>query len=236
MTSQSGPSRCGTGRHGHDADDTHDQGGGIAALLLAAGESTRMGQLKALLPWQGTTLIEHQITALASAGVSRTIVVLGHQRERLESLLEGYNQVQCVYNPDYKQGKTTSIKAGVGAFHRSQDSASPDGAILILNVDQPRSADTIRRIMALHSQGGGGPEGLPRLITIPTYGGKGGHPVVLSGILAPELMDISEETLGLKAVTVRHEKATRRVEIDAPEILLDLNTPEDYRKALGQVR
>ena len=59
--------------------------------------------------------------------------------------------------------------------------------------------------------------------------------MVLSRVLALELMDISEETLGLKAVTVRHEKATRRVEIDAPEILLDLNTPEDYRKALGQV-
>ena len=99
----------------------------IAVLLLAAGESTRMGELKALLQWQGKTLIEHQVAALASAGVSRTIVVLGHQSERLESLLKDRAGIYYVYNPDYRQGKTTSIKAGLRALKSSSYSSTYQG-------------------------------------------------------------------------------------------------------------
>ncbi len=213
----------------------------IAALLLAAGESTRMGDLKALLTWHDRPLIEHQISALASAGVSRTFLVLGHQSKKLKSLLEGRPEIQCVYNPDYKQGKTTSIKAGLHALKASSipPAAGEQGeavrlpqeeSILILNVDQPRSADTIRRVMELHCRADSAKRTC--LITIPTYGGKGGHPIILSLSLMDELLDISEDTLGVKDVVRRHVKETQRVEIDSPEILLDLNTPQDYRKAL----
>ena len=59
-----------------------------AALLLAAGESRRMGQLKALLPWKGSTLLAHQISALSGAGIDRIVVVLGHRFEELQSELE----------------------------------------------------------------------------------------------------------------------------------------------------
>ena len=211
------------------------------ALLLAAGESTRMGELKALLPWHDRPLIEHQVSALKSAGVSRTIVVLGHQSERLESLIEGRSGIQWVYNPDYKQGKTTSIKAGLHALKVSSipPATEEQGEVvrlpreesaLILNVDQPRSADTIRRVMELHRRADSAKRAC--LITIPTYGGKGGHPIILSLSLMDELMDISEDTLGVKDVVRRHVKETQRVEIDCPEILLDLNTPQDYLKAL----
>ena len=213
----------------------------IAALLLAAGESTRMGETKALLPWHGRPLIEHQVSALASAGVSRTIVVLGHQSEKLKSLLEDRSGIQWVYNPDYKQGKTTSIKAGLHTLKASSIPAATgeqgeaarlpsEEAILILNADQPRSADTIRRVMELHRRADSSKPTC--LITIPTYGGKGGHPIILSLSLMNELMDISEDTLGVKNVVRRHGEETQRVEIDSPEILLDLNTPQDYRKAL----
>ncbi|MCE2464347.1 MAG: nucleotidyltransferase family protein [Dehalococcoidia bacterium] len=213
----------------------------IAALLLAAGESTRMGETKALLPWHDRPLIEHQISTLASAGVSRTIVVLGHQSDRLKPLLEDRSGIQWVYNPDYKQGKTTSIKAGLHALKASSTPPAtgeqgeavrllPEESILILNADQPRSADTIRRVMELHRRADSAKRTC--LITIPTYGGKGGHPIILSLSLVDELMDISEDKLGVKDVVHRHVKETQRVEIDCPEILLDLNTPQDYRKAL----
>ena len=207
----------------------------IAALFLAAGESTRMGQPKALLPWHGKTLLQHQVTALSSAGVSRIVAVLGHQSETLESLIKGQSGVQCIYNPHYQQGKTTSIKAGLSALRQAWDGsieAGEEEAILVLNVDQPRSSDIIRRTMELHIPSGGNLPGHNYLITIPTYRGKGGHPIILSTSLLAELLEISEETQGLKTVVSVHKGDTQRVEIDAPEILLDLNTPQDYREAL----
>ena len=72
-------------------------------------------------------------------------------------------------------------------------------------------------------------------ITIPTYGGKGGHPIFIAAELLPELADIEEETQGLKAVVRRHADATERFEIDDPTLLWDLNTPEDYQQALDAI-
>ena len=217
--------------------------GCIAALLLAAGESTRMGEPKPLLPWHGRTLLEHQVLALLSAGISRAVAVLGHESERLTPLLANRQRVQCVYNPDYAQGRSTSVKAGIRALFNAQEGStgsSIEDALLVLSVDQPRSAATIRRIMELHCAPSAphenGPPARPWLITIPTYRDKGhdeaGHPVILSTALIDELMQISEDTLGLKAVVRRHEEETQRVPMDSPEVLLDLNTPEDYRSAL----
>ena len=193
--------------------------GGIAALLLAAGESSRMGELKALLPWQGRTLLEHQLQVLLDSGASQVIVVLGHQADRLEPLIKNTPGVKCVLNRDYRQGKTTSIKAGLKALETPVDS------ILILAVDQPRSAATVRIILEKHQKS-------RAAFTVPTYKGKGGHPTVFSGELLPELEDISEATQGLKTVVRRHARDVQRVELDTEEVLLDLNTPEEYQKAL----
>ena len=72
------------------------------------------------------------------------------------------------------------------------------------------------------------------LITIPTFNGKGGHPIAIAAELFPEVGSIEEESEGLKAVTRRHERSTNRVELGTPDILWDLNTPEDYQKALSE--
>ncbi len=192
----------------------------IAAILLAAGESSRMGRSKALLPWQGVSLLEHQITALRSAGVDSVVVVLGHQADKLKPVLKGVDGVTWQINPDYLQGKTTSIKVGV----RSLGPNKPD-ALLLLNVDQPRSAETIRHLLQEHHS-------RKNLITIPEYRGKGGHPIVLDSALLEELLSINEETLGIKAVVQRNQGLTRRLEMGTPEVLWDLNTPEEYQAAL----
>ena len=195
-----------------------------AAILLAAGESRRMGELKALLPWQGQTLIAHQVTALAEAGADCIVVVLGHRYEELlEELrpqIEGKPRVRWALNPDYREGKTTSIKAGL----RALAGAAPE-TLLLLNVDQPRSADTVAYLLRQHRAGAA-------LITIPAHGGKGGHPVAFDGALLGELELISEETQGIREVVRRHRDDTRRVEMDTAEVLWDLNTPEQYRAAL----
>lgn len=192
----------------------------VAAILLAAGESRRMGQLKALLPWQGTSLLKHQVDSLRSGGVDRVVVVLGHRSDELKSELAGTEGVVWQLNPDYLQGKTTSIKAGLNALGTEQPTA-----LLILNVDQPRNADVIRFLLEEHlSQGS--------LITIPAHNGKGGHPIILSPSLLDELREIDEESLGIKAVVQRHLESTRRLEMDTPEVLWDLNTPEEYQRVL----
>ncbi len=181
-----------------------------------------MGDLKALLPWQGQTLISHQVAALADGGVDRIVVVLGHRHEELRPELEGKSCVELTWNPDYLQGKTTSIKAGLKALA----GRSPE-TILLLNVDQPRSAETVRDLLLQHRSSGA-------FITIPTFGGKGGHPVVFDGVLLDELSNIAEETQGIREVVRRHQEGTLRVELETEEVLWDLNTPEQYRAALDQ--
>ena len=120
----------------------------------------------------------------------------------------------------YLQGKTTSIKTGLNVLATDHPQA-----LLLLNVDQPRSADVIRSLLESHQSQDG-------LITIPTHNGKGGHPIILSPALLDELREIDEETVGIKAVVQRHLEDTRRVEMDSPEVLWDLNTPEEYQRVL----
>jgi len=193
----------------------------VVAILLAAGESRRMGQLKALLPWQGVSLIKHQVASLRAGGVDQVVVVLGHRPDELKSELGDTAGVSWQLNPDYLQGKTTSIKVGLNALGTDQLQA-----LLLLNVDQPRSAGVVRFLLEDYlSQGS--------LITIPTHNGKGGHPIILSPTLLDELRGIDEETFGIKAVVQRHLEDTRRVEMDSPEVLWDLNTPEEYQKVVS---
>jgi molybdenum cofactor cytidylyltransferase len=193
----------------------------VVAILLAAGESRRMGQLKALLPWQGVSLLKHQVDSLRAGGVDRVVVVLGHRSVELKAELADTAGVSWQLNPDYLQGKTTSIKTGLNALGADQPRA-----LLLLNVDQPRSADVIRSLLEEHESQG-------CLITIPTHNGKGGHPIILSPTLLDELRQIDEESFGIKAVVQRYLEATRRVEMDSPEVLWDLNTPEEYQKAVS---
>jgi len=196
------------------------------AILLAAGESRRMGRPKALLDWQGTTLLDYQISALQDAGVGRVVVVLGHQPEKLTPIITGRQGVAWTVNPNYAQGKTTSIKAGLNALGLGSNDIS---VILILNVDQPRTSGTVREVLRRYWETG-------KLVTIPTFKGKGGHPIALDPALLPELLLIVEETLGVKAVVQAHADSTNRTEMTDSEILWDLNTPEEYQAALQSQR
>ena len=200
-----------------------------SAILLAAGVSRRMGTLKALLDWHGRPLIMHQIVALREAGADEVVVVLGHRADELQARI-GANRdvysvgnVRCVINSDYSQGKTTSIKTGLRAI---SNEAGPSGAILMLNVDQPRSMTVIQDVLIAHQSG-------DALITIPTCGGKGGHPIAVDRRLLGEMLEINEATQGLRAVTQRHEQSTNRLELGTPELLWDVNTPEQYQAALA---
>jgi molybdenum cofactor cytidylyltransferase len=179
-----------------------------------------MGQLKALLPWRGVSLLEHQVAALKVGGADRVIVVVGHQADRLRPLLADLEYVSCVFNPDYLTGKITSVKAGLQGLCECRPNT-----LLMINVDQPRSAESVRLLLEAHWLGS-------ELLTIPTFKGKGGHPIIIDASLIDEILMINEETHGMKAVMQRHTNQTRRVEVATPEVLWDLNTPEQYQAAL----
>ena len=190
---------------------------GISAVLIAAGESTRMGQPKPLLPWQDKTLLEYQISSLLQSGVHEVIVVLGHLASQIVPYVRGPG-VKSVINTQYRQGKTTSINAGVRSVSRSAE------GILLLAVDQPRPKEIIERLIEEHRKAG-----VP--ITAPRYQGHGGHPLIFSMALKPELERISEEKLGIREVMETHKGEINWVEVDTPIVRLDINDPKSYEEA-----
>jgi molybdenum cofactor cytidylyltransferase len=193
---------------------------GISAILLAAGESTRMGRLKALVSWQGLALVEYQVQSLQSAGVTEVVLVVGHRGDEVEAPVKGMPGVKVVVNPDYRQGKATSVKAGLRQLFSSTQ------GILVLAVDQPRPPYIMETLIEAHLEG-------DALITYPVYRGHTGHPLIFASSLLPEMLAITEEGQGLREVTQRHSGETHRVEVDSPTVTVDLNSPEDLRQAEG---
>ena len=98
-----------------DTPDDSNARPSVSAVLLAAGESTRMGRPKPLLSWEGTTLVQYQVASLQSGGVDEVCVVTGAGGEAVGPLLAHEAGVRVVPNPDYRAGKTTSVRAGVRA-------------------------------------------------------------------------------------------------------------------------
>ena len=193
----------------------------VSAILTAAGESSRMGSPKPLLPWPSgrgddMTLVEYQVSQLRCAGIDEIVVVLGHRAEEVEPLVRGAG-VQSVLNPDYQSGKTTSIRAGLAKIDARAST------VMLLAVDQPRPASIIRRVLEAHALSGAA-------VTSPLHRGRGGHPIAFDSLLLAELREITEEGQGIREVIGRHLSRVHRVEIDDPAVRLDLNTPGDYRR------
>jgi molybdenum cofactor cytidylyltransferase len=188
------------------------------AIVLAAGFSTRMGQCKATLPWHnGQTLLHYQLSQLLPT--ITPVVVLGQHNAQLQTTCPDSSRV--VINPDASRGKTSSILAGLAAL--------PDSAqtLIISAVDQPRSRAVYTRLLQAHRQS-------TAPITVPLYGDRQGHPLVLSAGLVPQLQTISEQTLGLRQIVQQYASRIQQVVFTTPEVLLDLNTPELYQSAVSR--
>jgi molybdenum cofactor cytidylyltransferase len=194
---------------------------GVDAVLLAAGESTRMGELKALLDWQGAPLLVYQVEQLLASPIERVAVVLGHRADELRALLPPDSRVVAADNPHYQSGKVSSILAGLAAL-------PPSGHVLVLSVDQPRPAALLTQTVRKHLARGAA-------LTIAGYQGRRGHPIVFAPPLRAELEQIDEETQGLRAVVQRHAPDVYVCETDSPLALANLNTPQDYQRALALV-
>jgi molybdenum cofactor cytidylyltransferase len=190
-----------------------------AAILLAAGESARMGRPKALLPWRGTTLIEYQVRQLSEAGIDEIVVVLGYEADSMREHVP--DAVRVIVNLQYKEGRATSLRAGAGAL---PDDAGP---IIILSVDQPRPAELLRALLAAHAAG-------TSPISRPVYDNHHGHPPVLDGALLVELRAVEEDTLGLRGVIAAHADDVSTVDLGDERVLISFNTPEEYQEALAK--
>ena len=189
----------------------------VSAILTAAGESTRMGTPKSILPWDKVPLIKFQINCLVESGVLEVIVVLGHQANNIIQYIN-CDKAQYVINPDYRLGKATSIKKGLSRVDPHAD------AILLLAVDQPRTTRVISEVIQSHIKENA-------LITSPRFHGRGGHPLIFSGSLRNSLENISDTSQGIRKVFTSHRHAVNEVELNNPIICLDLNTLSDYETA-----
>ncbi len=189
----------------------------IAGLILAAGESSRMGTDKALLRYQGHTFLETILETLRDAGVERAAVVLGHHAEEIQRVLR-LDEVQVVINRDYQRGQTSSLQTGLKAL----DDAELEAIVLCL-VDHPAvAAGTIRQLVAAFRQ-----TGAP--VVIPTFEGARGHPTVIGRALFQELSALAPDK-GANGVIRKYRPATQFVAVMDRGILLDVDDPATYRQ------
>jgi molybdenum cofactor cytidylyltransferase len=192
----------------------------LAAAILAAGESKRMGQPKALVPFQGSTFVEHLIAATRHARVGITRVVLGAGAEGIRAQLK-IDPAWVVVNGDWPKGQLSSIHAAI----RSLPAGVSDG-ILVCPVDHPLiSADLVGRLIAAFDSGG-------KLIVLPRYHGRRGHPVIFRAELYEELLAASAE-VGARQVVWNHAAEVAEVETDEEGVILNLNDPRSLRRASG---
>ncbi len=200
-----------------------EKGRSVAAVILAAGRSTRMGGPNKLLAEIGGRPLVRIAAEQALASRARpVIVVTGHQRERVEQALEGLD-VQRVHNPDFADGLSTSVKAGLAAVPDAVD-----GAIVCLG-DMPQvTAGLIDRLIAAFDPERGA------LVVVPTIDGKRGNPVVWSRRFFPELMAL-EGDVGARNLIGRYPEGVAEVALTDEAALVDIDTPEALDKVKAEL-
>ncbi len=187
----------------------------VAALVLAAGGSRRLGRPKLLLPYRGVPLLRRAVDAATAGGCDDVVVVLGADRERYTPLLAG-SGARTAINPFYKEGMSSSLRTGLEAV-------PPDcAAALILLADQPRiGAEVVRAILQTYAATG-------RPIVAARYGEVRGVPVLFDRALFAELL-LLEGDQGARAVLERHPTDVAEVVIP-PDAAMDVDRPEDVTR------
>ena len=186
----------------------------IWAVILAAGESKRMGRPKQVLPYGRSTILETVLDHVLASPVDGTLVVLGAAADKVAPLLAKL-PVETIVNPDFRSGMLSSVQRGIRALP-----ASARAALIFLG-DQPAvGPETSGRVLAAYRVSGRG-------IVLPVHAGRGGHPLLIDLKYRAEI-DALSAGIGLRELLVRHPDDIFRVEIDDPGVLLDIDTPEDY--------
>jgi molybdenum cofactor cytidylyltransferase len=191
----------------------------ISLIVLAAGKSMRMKENKLLLRLDGETLVEHVVKAAKESSVDEVIVVLGYEAAKIKERLAKAG-CKFVINENYMKGQSESVKVGLSTL---SDSAE---AVMILPADvaliDPKS---INRVLEEY-------RGSKNTIVIASYQQQSGHPILLDRVIFPEISNIDERTQGLKAVINRHRAEIKYVEVGTENVLIDIDTREEFDKHL----
>jgi molybdenum cofactor cytidylyltransferase len=192
----------------------------ISAIILAAGESKRMGQAKQLLNIGGKALLQRVLDSALESDVDEVILVLGHAADRILKEVD-VRGAEVVVNPDYARGMITSIQEGLKALDKESE------AFFIVLGDQPEIRPAVySRLIREFRRARPSPG-----ILLPAYQGKKGHPALFSAKYVAESFAITGD-VGFREIVRKHPEEVVLVEVDTPSILADIDTPEDYREYL----
>lgn len=188
----------------------------IWAIVLAAGESRRMGAPKLLLPFSGKTVIEAVLDTVKASPAEGIVVVAGAGAEAIAEKAKAYGALVAL-NPDYRSGMLSSVQCG---FRQLPPEAE---AALIFLADQPALKPYVADILVKAFRRSGGH------IAVPVFDRRRGHPVLISALYRTEIQSLDPE-VGLRQLLDRHAGDILEVPVDDPAILRDLDTPEDYHR------
>lgn len=190
----------------------------IWAIILAAGESKRMGMPKMLLPFGGKTMIEMVIDHALRSNADKVVVVLGAKRHEIERIVKPF-PVKMVHNAEYKRGMLSSVQAGFKALPEETEAA------LILLGDQPSIPSVILdEVIEVYKKTG-------KSLVVPVYGRKRGHPLLIDMRYRQEVQSLNPD-IGLRELLHRHVLDVHEIQIEDSSILRDLDDMKDYQKEL----
>jgi len=189
----------------------------ITAIILAAGQSKRMGQPKMLLPWGEGTVLLHVISMFLEAGIGDIVVVTGGAREQVENAIS-HLKVKIIFNEQFDKGEMlSSIQCGIRALTRQTH------AVLIGLGDQPQvQVGSVRAVCETYRKS-------KSKIVVPSFNMRRGHPWLAERSLLNDLLAIKSPQ-SLRDFLNAHHGEIQYVNVEDPGILADLDTPEDYRK------
>jgi molybdenum cofactor cytidylyltransferase len=191
----------------------------LAALILSAGASSRMGKPKALLPYREGTFLEHLIQVTRHSRIGVTRIVLGAGAEAIQTAAK-LDPALVVRNPEWKKGQLSSICAGI----RSLDGIDTEG-IVLCPVDHPLvSARLVSELVERFYQE-------KKKIVLPTYKGRRGHPAIFSSALFGELLAAPTD-MGARAVVWAHAADVLEVPTEEEGVVLNLNDPDMLKRAV----
>ena len=196
----------------------------IAAVILAAGASTRFGQPKQLLDWQGTPLVARITDVALRAGLTPVIVVLGCQAKEVSEALDngGLQQVRTVMNWRWEEGLSTSVRMGLSALPPETEAA------IFLQADQPMITAALLQTLVARSRETGA------AIVYPTHAGQRHSPALIARRFFHELAGVTGDEGG-RSVIAGHTDAVATVEIADPDVLVDIDTPADHARLLARL-
>ncbi|HSG18271.1 MAG TPA: selenium cofactor biosynthesis protein YqeC [Anaerolineae bacterium] len=189
----------------------------VTAVVLAAGQSKRMGRTKQMLPWGETTVLGQTLTNLTGSLVHDVLVVTGHESSAAETVAAELG-LATIYNPQYADGEMiSSLQMALRSMPANRSAA------LVILADQPMvKTDTINRLMIAYWQGRG------RLVA-PEYQGRRGNPVLIDSRYFPELLTLPSDSAP-RTLLRRHPAALFHLPVDDPAVLRDLDRPDDYQR------